>query len=298
MPEQPKPEWAAFFSESQFEYFLERLEAALGRLNKAFVLNVQEGSCRLVDPQHGNLYGIINLAQVVNQSPMDDWDSVIDSFLAQMTRPVAMDELPTSFDEAAPLLRIRMFVTEGIDPAILVKLPLTDDFATSLVLDLPDKVLTVTHERAEGYGVPLEELFDLAKRNVVQNTTAQKEVVPVGEGSEVISYGGPDFFVSSLSLSLDELIGDAPPLGRLVAVPNRHHTLALNITDGKSLAGMGLMVHAARGMFRDGPGSISPYVYWVRNGTWRRLSADITEQGLGVEGPEIFVDEVLRPLLG
>ena len=109
-------------------------------------------------------------------------------------------------------------------------------------------------------------------------------------------FAGP-FATGAFAEHYHDAIAREQELGRLVAVPNRHQALCAPIDNGDSLAALGLLVHAARGMFRDGPGSISPYAYWVRAGHWERLDVDLTEQGVGVEGPEVFIETVLRRLL-
>jgi hypothetical protein len=48
------------------------------------------------------------------------------------------------------------------------------------------------------------------------------------------------------------------------------------------------------GAFRDGPGSVSPRVYWYRHRRWREIPYDLTERGLEVAPPDELVDLLNR----
>jgi len=298
MSDSSVPQWAAFFNQERFDQFGEILAKALEEFNKPFVLNLTEGSLRVIGAEQGSVYGIVNLAQICKQVPIQDWPAVMSDFLGNLTKVHLQEDIPHDIETARPQLRIRMFVVENLDRSQMVTWPLTEDFVTCLTVDLPDKVLTVTQSIARTYGLSKDELYDVAMRNVVTATEFERHDIPVSDEAKVISFSGSSFFVASLSLALDHLLGPAPELGRLVAVPNRHNVMCAEIENAHSLDALGLLVQAARGMFVEGPGSISPYVYWVNRGGWHRLEVEITDEGLGVSGPDSFVERVLIPLLG
>jgi hypothetical protein len=297
MSQPPVPEWASFFTPERFAIFVERLELALEKAGIPYELDLEEGSWKALDEQGGKVYGIVNLAQICNQMPMDDWDAEIGPFLERIRNLHSEDEVPSDLETVKPMLRVRLFASESVDASMLVTRPVALGFVTCLAVDLPDKILTVSPERAAGYGVPIDMLFEIGLQNVIEKSAAEVKSFPVGDGAEILSLSGNDFFVASLALALNRILGDEPPYGRLVAVPGRHQALAASLVDASSLGALGPLVHAARGMFRDGPGSISPYVYWVQDDQWERLDIDLTERGGGVEGPDTFVEQVLRPLL-
>jgi len=298
MSEQGVPGWASFYSPERFTLFGERVEAALQQLNKPFVLDAYEGSVRVIEPDGSKVYGLVNLAQICNQVPLDDWDAVILDFLSNLTRVHLIDDIPTDINVARPLLRIRLFPVENTNRSEMVTWPVAAEFLTCLAVDLPEKVVTVTQTIARSYGVSKQDLFEIAMRNVVEMTGAERQSIPVSDGAEIVSFSGPSFFVASLSLALDYLLGPPPEYGRLLAIPNRHNVMTTAIDSPQALDTLGLLVQAARGMFVEGPGSISPYVYWVRNGGWYPLEVEITEAGIGVSGPDSFVENVLVPLIG
>jgi len=56
------------------------------------------------------------------------------------------------------------------------------------------------------------------------------------------------------------------------------------------------MILIARGMYDDGPGSITPNVYWYKEGKLVLLPSELKDQQLNVSPPEEFVE--LRNALG
>ncbi|AIE83834.1 hypothetical protein [Fimbriimonas ginsengisoli] len=297
MSDSPVPEWASFFSPERFAIFVERLERALKNASVRYELDLETGSWKELGDTSGKVYGIVNLAQICNQMPMDDWDSEIEPFLDRIRGAHSEAEVPASFEEVRPILRVRLFAAESVDPSMLVTKQVAPGFITCLAVDLPDKILTVSPERAAGYGVPLEELFDIGFTNVMLTSGVERREFQVSDEAEIVSLSSDDYFVASIALVLTKFLGIEPPYGRLVAVPARHQSLSVSLTKASALGALGPLIHATRGMFRDGPGSISPYVYWVLGDRWERLEVEIGEEGVGVEGPNVFIEEVLRPLL-
>lgn len=298
MNEGSVPEWASFFTSERFEIFIERVRKALGESVGEFGLNSEAGYWSEGDEANGLIYGLVNLAQICNQLPMDDWDVQIADFIRGVRKASGGgDDAPRDFESVRPMLKVRLFATDAFDPKLILRQEVSEGFMVGLVIDLPDKVMSVAPDVARTYGMSSFDLFELGMRNVVEGTTAERMTHELSEGAVLNIFTGDDFFVASLALALDTLAGAGPDLGRLVIVPNRHQTVWVDLESAKALDALGSLVFMARGMFTEGPGSISPYVYWVRNGRWQRLEIELTDEGIGVQGPDSFVDDVLRPLL-
>ena len=71
-----------------------------------------------------------------------------------------------------------------------------------------------------------------------------------------------------------------PENGTPVAVPNRHTVLAHPIRDMSFVGVLGHMLDLARRMEQEGPGSISPHLYWLRDGRLEHLDARIDDAGV------------------
>jgi|GEM_PF-5695902 len=294
----PVPEWASFFTSERLTHFVERLEVRLATRGIRHTINVEDGYWSPTQGEiAGRRFGMVNLAQLCNQIPLDDWDREIDSFIERLMNEPENGEVPVAYDDARPMLRVRLFGEAYVEGASLVSRKYAPGFVACLAVDLPDRVVTVRPDSVAAWGRLEDDLFQVGLDNVAATSGAQVEEIETGRGKITVVQSA-DYFVTSLGLRPAHILGDEPAYGYLVALPNRHHALLSRVDDASSLDALPVMVNAARGMFRDGPGSVTPYVYWVRFGFWSRLEADLTDEGLGVEGPDEFIQKVLRPLLG
>jgi hypothetical protein len=77
---------------------------------------------------------------------------------------------------------------------------------------------------------------------------------------------GDSFFVATWVLMLEEHLAPVPEHGALVVVPNRHAVLFQPIVDVSIVNAVGLLLGVAEAQCRQGPGSISPNLYWWQKG--------------------------------
>jgi hypothetical protein len=80
-------------------------------------------------------------------------------------------------------------------------------------------------------------------------------------------------------------------------VPNRH-TLVWHaiIGDASALRALDAMVVMAASLHAEGPGAISPNLYWWKDGALRTLPTRETDEHYEFVPPDDFVDEVLEVL--
>jgi hypothetical protein len=132
----------------------------------------------------------------------------------------------------------------------------------------------------DGWGRTIDELFDVGADNLAAEwSTYEHEFLPLKTGRSLDFAYGDSFFVASQAYRLDELLSDAPH-GALVVMPNRHQLCWHRITDaaGAVDAVQGLIRLAASG-YEEGPGSLTPDLYWWRNGTWTVLPVTVDRKG-------------------
>ena len=84
--------------------------------------------------------------------------------------------------------------------------------------------------------------------------------------------------------------------GVVAAVPNRHTLLWHPIVDPSALRAIDALVVMAANLCAEGPGSISPHLYWWKDGTLATLPTRETEEHYEFVPPDDFVDEVLEKL--
>lgn len=286
------PQWAAFLTPERYESFMRRVRA---ELPSEGVLDAEDGSWRR-SPE-ARPHSLVQLAQICNLADEEEWAGAIRHFLEAAERHED-DGIPTDLETLRPLLKVRLYSPELLGTAPTVKVPLAAGLVICVAVDLPESVQTLPRDLARTLGLSSEELFDLGLANVQATVRAERTERELRNGGRIISLAGDDFFTTSLALALDEYAGPEPAHGYLVIVPNRHEVMAVPLETGRSLGVLPALVTLARDMFQKGPGSLSPYVYWVRRRRWAEVEIEESAQGVGIRGPEVFVEEVVKPLLG
>ncbi|MGV3617091.1 MAG: hypothetical protein ACO1SV_17325 [Fimbriimonas sp.] len=289
------PEWASFFTPERFALFIGRVQAALESRGGPYELDSRTGVWRL-EPG-GRPFSLVSMAQVCNLEPEEEWESSIAQFLEMAANHVP-SEIPTDLETLRPMLKVRLYNPEALGDAPTVKVPLAEGLVICLAVDLPDTVLTLPRDQARTLGMSSEELFDLGLANVQSTVQAERSDRELRNGGKIVSLAGDDFFTTSLALALDAYAAPEPPHGYLVAVPNRHEVLAVPLESERSLGVLPALLTVARDTFRRGPGSLSPYLYWVRRRRWARIELEESPDGVGIAGPDPFIEEVVKPLLG
>lgn len=282
------PEWANFLSPERYARFIEAVQA------ENALVDAEVGTWKT--SENGTSHSLIPLAQIGNATDESEWPEAIRHFIAAAERHAA-DGIPTDLETLRPLLKVRLYSPELLGNAPTVKVPLAAGLVICVAVDLPESVQTLPRDLARTLGLSSEELFNLGLANVQATVQAERTDRELKNGGRIVSLAGDDFFTTSLALALDEYAAPEPVHGYLVAVPNRHEIIAVPLESGRSLGVLPALVSLSRDMFQRGPGSLSPYVYWVRRRRWAEVQIEESEKGIGIAGPEPFVEEVVKPLL-
>jgi hypothetical protein len=148
--------------------------------------------------------------------------------------------LPDDIDELRALLRVRLVPESEVEasPVPTVHRVVLPHVAALLVLDLPDRVVIVTPERAEELadGDPLDELWELAEEQVREHDHPDIDVEEPTDGVPIMVLSSPSYFGATHVLWADRFL-DAPPDGLLLAVPNRHLVLVHGVRDAGAAGG-------------------------------------------------------------
>jgi hypothetical protein len=117
----------------------------------------------------------------------------------------------------------------------------------------------------------------------------QRIELPTGGALELLT-GTNDYFAASHLLFLDEYVSPAPPAGVLVGAPNRHGLVLHRIQGMEVIPALQALLGIVPGMHAEGPGSISPNLYWWRDGTFTLLPAEIEDGQINFRPPQVFMD--------
>lgn len=205
-----------------------------------------------------------------------------------------MDE-PLSFDELRPLLKVRLYHDEFPEGAELVSRPVAPGVVAVLTLDLPTTIETVSPHQLEAWGQTADALLDRGIASALADDDLEQSSLDDGEGTTIQMLSGESFYVATQLLGLDEWLPPGLPGGALVAIPQRHRLLFYPIEDTGVVKAVTTMLRSTRELYRRGPGSLSPDLFWWRDGRLTLLPSHQDEDGsLVFSPPGAFLDVVDR----
>ncbi len=297
------PDWAAFFSAEAFHSFLEAVEGEIKRRTLSYTMG--DGVITLAfEGRPPEQYGLQNLAQVCNQIERPEWSGAIsrhfDNVFQAAKESGDLDALAADFPRARRLLKVRLYHPDYLSAVEgrLAHEALADGLLQVLVYDFPTTISTVKPEHAASWGRPMDELFAIALDNVRANDPPRRENLELPDGAVVQALVGESFFVASQALALEDHLGDPPRYGALVSVPHRHIVLYHPIRDRSVIQAIHAMIPMTQHFYQEGPGSISPSLYWRKTGAFMALPARIEGKTIEFSPPPAFVEQVLEPLGG
>jgi hypothetical protein len=295
-----RPSWARFLSADEWREFAVALTAELARRGAPYRVDdsVLWGRWGGEDDE---ALGLTNLAQLCHATELARYRETIaahfDALVSGRGDRVLAGQLGTDLAAARPVLRLRLYsrdtFTEGAEQFVLRDV--ADDLTGVLCYDLPSNVVTVTADSLPRWGITADELYYQALANQRRTERGSVEDIDVG-GTVIHAMTGDSYFVASNLLLLSDLVPDEPALGVIAAVPNRHTLVWHAIVDPNALRALDAMVVMAANLFTEGPGAISPHLYWIRDGVIRTLPTRETDEHYEFVPPDDFVDEVLEVL--
>lgn len=297
------PRWAKFMRDGEWAVFLAAVEAELRRRNWRYRL--EDGYVWApwgAEPDATDeALSLLNLAQLCHAAGPDQFHRVIvshfDALVAGRKDRLLADTLAGDLALARPHLKLRLYARETFraDADQFIVRDVADDLCGVLCFDLPSNVVTVNAESLDRWGCSADEVWYQALANLRRTEHGVVDDVDVG-GAVLRAMTGDSFFIASNLLLLDDFIASKSPWGALAAVPNRHTLVFHPIHDLTVLRAIDAMVVMASSMCAEGPGSISPNLFWWRDGALRTLPSVEADDHFEFVPPDDFVTEVLEPL--
>ena len=242
-----------------------------------------------------SLIELANLARKCHPAPPDEWPALIAGQLGSVLDGDRPDATP-SLAAVKSMLKVRIYPEDyaaGL-PAdsgeLLVKRRLAPGAIAALAIDYPDTVVGVTPKAALDWAVSVDELFELGLENVRIQDRPSVQRQPLEGGASVSLLIGDSFFTATWVLMLDEFLVPSSPHGAVVAIPNRHVVVFQPIVDLSVIAGTRAVMSLAARMHRDGPGPISPNIFWWRRGELTLLPTRLSDDSVFFEPPAEFID--------
>lgn len=176
--------------------------------------------------------------------------------------------------------------------------PVAEGLILALALDGPTSVRILTDHDVALAGA--ERLWAAARQNLLREPVEHTEVTGP-QGARLRSVHGDSHFVASKALVLPELARattgrDLPEAGALVVVPSRNLLAFHPIEDGTVVDAVNDLGAYALGAHEDGPGALSPRLYWWHQGRLTSLTViDHETRSFSVVPPPELM-EVMRKL--
>jgi hypothetical protein len=240
------------------------------------------------------VYGLVNLAQLCHQIDPGRWPETVRTHFPGMDEARASEGRLDDWPYARETLKDSVHRRSDLPPPTrenAVTTPLAPDLVGVLVHDLPTTVRTVGRAQAPGWPEPIDALFGIALEHLaVEAEAMERTQIDAGDGVALTALVGTSFFVASEVLRLGDLAGPRAP-GHVVSLPNRHHlvwhTIGSMATTIQSINVLGPMAAA---MYEEGPGSVTPEVFWWHDGALTPLGARLDGRTFVVAPPQAFVD--------
>jgi len=265
-PFQPTLPLYPFRDREQRNRFLKLVRDHLARDGQGVV--IRDG-CAQVEGSPG-VHGLGNLAQLCWQAPEARWPEIIARHLG-LSRPerlsaLAMDLVGGSFDRIAEHLAVRLYPGDYLADAARVHVVHRTDLPgtlTLLVVDTPQSVMAVPAPLVEQWGLSREQLFERAIANIARLSASSWHLLPMppGVGAPLHALTG-DHYVTSHLLRADPGLPVVGTSGNLVAAPHRGALFSLPIDGGVAPFAIEALLTFSIGMFHEGPGSITPHLFW------------------------------------
>jgi len=301
-PAPPAPDWATFLSPRQFRTFRGLVEHRFAVRSHQCVWG--DGVLTLDPRQNDGLshVGLANLAQLCAHAPETEWSNLIEEHFRILSRSQSeqrrLDQIIRDFDKVSEILSVRIWPEDCLGSRDERRMIWRKDLpgtVTALVYDLPSSVRNVRPEEAKVWRKSENELFDLALENVRETCIPDLTDQELGDGMQATLFADESFFVASHALLLDDRPEVLGRFGALVAVPHRHVMLTFAIDDPKVIQAIPRIIPIVVALEKQGPGSISPRLYWYQNGEYYDLPFRLENRNLHFYPPEEFV-EVLNLL--
>lgn len=210
-----------------------------------------------------------NLRQLARMVPRGDWPALVSDHLTTIVTAVEEPLDLGDFELAQHLLRTRIYPEEADNGALAAR-PFAPGLIEAVVVDTPTTVRTVTIDEMESWPVSGDALFMLGRANVRADGRLQLEEQDLG-GVRVAVLQGWTFYAATHLAWLEEYL-EVGMHGALVVAPSRSLIIAHPISPTTHV-GLQATVTAAEELraqahraYEDGPGSLSPHLFWWRGG--------------------------------
>lgn len=224
-------------------------------------VEVRDDGWSVFDKTVGASFGLVNLAQSLDSVPEEEWPDLVQRWVEDLLAITPTDI--ADYGQASARLRVRLSA-DASQPGWAVHRPVCDGLDEMLMLRNDVGCETVNDEQVALWGQPLERVWRDARQHTIWDESRERCLLTKG-GVRVV-WVRHSFFASSVLLDLDHLLSAKNRHGALAMVPCRDALLYVEMTGPEVVKDAAGMMEIGSQWYVDGPGSISPDVFWYRPG--------------------------------
>ncbi len=291
--------WANFFTEEEFNMFISIVEKILKDQNYKYK---REGSSIIFDTD--NVVYLDNVAKYCKQSKLEDWESYLGQFFAQISSIYSsskLDELLADFNTAKDHIVARIVPDDYLNierenTKFLFRQVFRQDIPQTLTLLMADSgtaFMSVTKDKVNKWNVDEKTIFDCAIKNVAKNYKFETTTRKVNEENNIsLNFVfSPDILASSVPLLFDSQFRDLMgKYGVLFCIPSGSFCISHAFNDVNTYFAVYELFQLADQMFHTEAKPVSPNVYWYHDGQYEVLDVKFKDQSIEFKPSETFMD--------
>lgn len=276
-------------------YFEQVVRDTAPRLSMTVLRYDPAGEVELTGMSLAGTVDLRNVRQLCRGADRRDWPQILVDHLAGLAQVRAHPRGYDDLHRVRPLLRSRLYPEAEFLLDDVEARPVAPGVVEALVVSEEGAIATLPRAQVAGWGAPVDELYLRARAAVhAEGLPAVREVDV--DGAVLLAAESPSFFTTTSVFWLPELTG-VPADGALVALPTRHLLFVHPIRDATVVPAVQAMIVNAYAFHEQGPGSLSPHLYWWRDGALSLLPATVDPDRVSFRPPLDFA-AVLRRLGG
>jgi hypothetical protein len=255
---------------------------------------IEEGAVRVERGGEWSTFGLTNLAQLCHLTDREGWTEAVathfDNLFAAGDAEAELEKVGLDFERVRSMLKVRLYPSAslgGMDPGPPTSWELAPGLIAAFVYDLPTTVRTASIEHVQAWGKNPDELLSVAVENV-RGDAVQSEPMADGQSAPIACFAD-HFFAASHAFLLGDRLPPAANGMAVFAVPHRHALLYAPLVDLGVVESINRLIVTAVSLFNEGPGSISPGLYWWRDGSVTLLPSQFEGRNVQFAPPDDFV---------
>ncbi|MGV3596252.1 MAG: hypothetical protein ACO1PI_00210 [Bacteroidota bacterium] len=290
------PEWARIFNAQEYIQFINAIEVYFTKKNIAFELG--NGILHLEENNSIGLstLGLVNLAQSCKLSGEKNFKKYISEHFESLARSIEFEEelekIVTDFEKVKEYVGVRIYPIEYIsaiprDQTIIKEI--AGDIVRVLIFDFPDSIRNIQPELTEQWGMSIDDLFNYGTSNI-ENKYPFRVSENNLDGQIMFTVTEDHFFSPNIILNIENYPHLIGRYGSLIGIPHRHTVIIYPINDIEIIKGITNLIQIVRGLYNEGPGSISSNLHWYDGEGFEMLSCKNEDNSIQFYPTERFIN--------